>query len=170
MEKQVRDLQLVIVKLRGKRTTTTNIVGLTMLGVVPSVLAVVCKRMQQLPTVLRPAVHHGKDTTHKTLETMGYARAWPQQCWKELGKRIQHCCATLRRSRNKRNVGSCWLKRLTGFKLCATTCIRVYKQTQYVTSNSVGSCWPTMLRLVGLFSRFPDFVSDLLFSANILLL
>ena len=30
-------------------------------------------------------------------------------------------CATLRRSRNKRSVGSCWLKSLTGFKLCATT-------------------------------------------------
>ena len=28
---------------------------------------------------------------------------------------------TLQRSRNKRNVGSCWLKSLTGFKLCATT-------------------------------------------------
>ena len=39
----------------------------------------------------------------------------------ELCKRIQHCCATLRRSRNKRTVGSCWLKSLTGFKLCATT-------------------------------------------------
>ena len=36
-------------------------------------------------------------------------------------KRIQHCCATLRQSRNKTNVGSCWLKSLTGFKLCATT-------------------------------------------------
>ena len=36
-------------------------------------------------------------------------------------QRIQHCCATLRRSRNKTNVGSCWLKSLTGFKLCATT-------------------------------------------------
>ena len=32
-------------------------------------------------------------------ETMGNAPAWPQQC-----------CATLRRPRNKRNVGSCWLK------------------------------------------------------------
>ena len=31
----------------------------------------------------------------------------------ELCKRIQHCCAKLWRSRNKRNVGSCWLKRLT---------------------------------------------------------
>ena len=39
----------------------------------------------------------------------------------ELCKRIQHCCATLRRSQNKRNVESCWLKSLTGFKLCATT-------------------------------------------------
>ena len=89
--------------------TTPNIVAPTMLGVVACVLAVVCKRMQQLPTSLGPAVHRGKNTTHKstTLE--------------EVCKRIQHCCATLRRSRNKRNVGSCWLKSLTGFKLCATT-------------------------------------------------
>ena len=50
-----------------------------MLGVVASVLAVVCKRMQQLPTMLGPAVHHGKDTIQKTLETMCNARAWPQQ-------------------------------------------------------------------------------------------
>ena len=34
---------------------------------------------------------------------------------------IQHCCATLWRSRNKRNVESCWLQSLTGFKICATT-------------------------------------------------
>ena len=41
-------------------------------------LAVVCKRMQQLPTMLGPAVHRGKDTTYKTLETgMCNARAWP---------------------------------------------------------------------------------------------
>ena len=36
-------------------------------------------------------------------------------------KRVQHCNATLQRSRNKGNVGSCWLKSLTGFKLCAAT-------------------------------------------------
>ena len=47
-----------------------------------SVLAVVCKRMQQLPTMLGPAVHRGKDTTHKTLQTMCNARAWPHQYWK----------------------------------------------------------------------------------------
>ena len=47
--------------------TTSNIVAPTMLGVVASVLAVVCKRMQQFPTMLRPTAHRGKDTTHKTL-------------------------------------------------------------------------------------------------------
>ena len=34
------------------------------------------------PTMLRPAVYHGKDTTHKTEETMCDRRARPQQCWK----------------------------------------------------------------------------------------
>ena len=47
--------------------TTPNIVVPTMLGVVPCLLAVVCKRMQQLPTMLGPAVHRGKNTTHKSL-------------------------------------------------------------------------------------------------------
>ena len=63
----------------------------------------------------------------------------------KLCKRIQHCCATLRRLRSKRNVGSCLLKSLTSFKLCATTCNRVCNGTQHVTSNSVGSCCPTVL-------------------------
>ena len=39
-----------------------------MLGVVASLLAVVCKLKQQLPTMLRPAVHREKDKTHKTLQ------------------------------------------------------------------------------------------------------
>ena len=47
--------------------TTPNIVPPTMLGVVACVLAVVCKRMQQLLTSLGPAVHRGKNTTHKSL-------------------------------------------------------------------------------------------------------
>ena len=54
----------------------------TTLRVVAFVSAVVCERMQRLPTMLGPAVHYGKDPTHKTLETMCNARAWPQQCWK----------------------------------------------------------------------------------------
>ena len=47
--------------------TTPNIVAPAMLGVVASVVAVVCKRMQQLPTMLGPTLHRGKDTTHKSL-------------------------------------------------------------------------------------------------------
>ena len=47
--------------------TTPNIVWSTLLEVVMSVLAVVCKRLQQLPTIREPAVHCGK-TTHKTLK------------------------------------------------------------------------------------------------------
>ena len=47
--------------------TTPNIVAPTMSGVVACVLAVVYKLMQQLPTMLGPAVHRGKDTSHKSL-------------------------------------------------------------------------------------------------------
>ena len=51
------------------------------------VLAVVCKRTQQLPTLLRPAMlRPGEDTDHKDFvnskETMLNARARPQQRWK----------------------------------------------------------------------------------------
>ena len=53
-----------------------------MLGVASSVLAVMCKQMQQLPAMVGPAVHRGKGITHKTLETMCNASAWLQQRWK----------------------------------------------------------------------------------------
>ena len=62
--------------------TTPNIVAPTMLGVVACVLAVVCKRMQQLPTSLGPAVYRRKNTAHKSLQSMCNEGAWPQQCWK----------------------------------------------------------------------------------------
>ena len=42
--------------------TTPSIVVPTMLEVVACVLAVVCKRMQQLPNTFGPAVHRRKDT------------------------------------------------------------------------------------------------------------
>ena len=56
--------------------TTLNIVAPTMLAVVVCVLAVVCKRMQQLPTMFGPAGHCGKDTTHKSLQTSRNESAW----------------------------------------------------------------------------------------------
>ena len=63
------------VKLSANGRTTPNIGGPTMLGVLASVLAVVYKRMQELPTLilLGSAVHRGKDTSHN-------ARAWPRGC------------------------------------------------------------------------------------------
>ena len=92
-----------------------------MIRVVAPVLAVVCQRMQQLPTMLGPALQSGKDTTHKTFETMCNAHAWPQQCSKSCANRSNIVALRFGDSRNKRNVGSCWLKILTGVKLCATT-------------------------------------------------
>ena len=59
----------------------------------------------------------------------------------ELCKRIQHCCATLRQSRNKRNVGSCWLKSLTGFKLCATTSNNMQQGVQTDATCNIQQCW-----------------------------
>ena len=71
-------------------------------------------------------------------------------------KRVQHCCATLHRSQNNRNVGTCWAKSLTGFKLYATSANKYQHwcgsmQTDatshsIVGPNNVGCCWPTMLR------------------------
>ena len=73
----VQNFSLTLLVLSAK--TMYKRTGSTMLGVVASVLAVECTRMQQLPTMLGPAVHRGKDTTHKTLKTMCNPRAWPQQ-------------------------------------------------------------------------------------------
>ena len=43
----------------------------------------------------------------------------------------------------------CWellAQKFDRFQTFATTCNRVCKRTQHVTSDNVGSCWPTMLR------------------------
>ena len=72
---------------------TPKIVGLSIFRVVASVLAVVSKRMQQLPTKLGPARHRGKDTTHK--ETMCNANEWAPTMLKELCKRIQHYASAI---------------------------------------------------------------------------
>ena len=52
-----------------------------MIRVAAPVLAAVFQRMQQLPTMLGPAVQSRKDKTHKTFETMCNAHAFPQQGW-----------------------------------------------------------------------------------------
>ena len=60
-------------------------VGPTMLEVVASVLAVVCKRMQQFPTML--AYHTCWSITRSYCvavykEIVCNDRTWPQKCWK----------------------------------------------------------------------------------------
>ena len=69
----------------------------------------------------------------------------------ELCKRIQYCCTTLRRSRNKRNVGSCWLKNLTGFKLCATTSNNMQQGVQTDVTCNIQQCWELLANNVGSF-------------------
>ena len=64
-----------------------------------------------------------------------------QAMLEELCKQIQHCCATLRRSGNKRNVGSCWLKSLIGFKLCATTRNNIQQGVQTDATCNTQQCW-----------------------------
>jgi len=59
----------------------------------------------------------------------------------ELCKRIQHRCATLRRSRNKRNVGSRWLKSLTCFKLCVNTSNHMQQGVQTDATCNIQQCW-----------------------------
>ena len=87
----------------------------TMLGVVASLLVVVGKRMQQLPTMLEP------ECTKERIQPIRLCKPRVMQCFIELCKRIQHCCGMLWQSQNKTNVGSCRLKSSTGFKLCVTT-------------------------------------------------
>ena len=67
-------------------------------------------------------------------------------------KRSQHRCATLRRSQNNRNVGTCWAKSLTGFKSernkCQHCCGSMQKDAtshNIAGPNNVECCWPTVL-------------------------
>ena len=60
-----------------------------------------------------------------------YASAITEQtkCWELLGEKFDRF-QTLRNNTQQQ----------------ATTCNRVFKRKQHVTSNNVGSCWPTILR------------------------
>ena len=94
-------------------TIIHNIVVPTVSWIVAIVLAVLCKRMQQLRTAMhRASLPRWKNTTHKTFCLQGdhvLCACVALTMLEVVCKRIQHCCATLRRSRYNRNVGSCWL-------------------------------------------------------------
>ena len=69
-------------------------------------------------------------------------RAWPQQCWKS--------CA----NGSKETVGSCWLKSLTGFKLCATTSNNMQQGVQTDATCNIQQC---CARLHGAWRYSQDF-------------
>ena len=126
--------------------TTPKIVGSTMIRVVAPVLAVVWKRMQYLPTMLRPTVQREKDTTHKTFETMFIARAWPQQCRKSCANGSNVVALRFGDQGIKEMLGVVGLKVWPVSKLCATT-----RRKQHATGcsngrDNVGNYWPTILR------------------------
>ena len=69
----------------------------------------------------------------------------------ELCKPMQHCSATLRRPRNKRNVGSCWFKSLTGFKLGAKTPNNTQQVVQTDATCNIQQCWELLVNIVASF-------------------
>ena len=58
----------------------------------------------------------------------------------ELCKGIQLCCTPLQQSWNKRNVGSCWLKSWTSFKLCTTTPNNMQQGVQMDVTCNIQQC------------------------------
>ena len=70
----------------------------------------------------------------KWLRLRANGRNNPQQCWELLANSVASVCTGLK------------LWPVSNFaQQHPTTCNRVCKRTQHVTSNNVGSCWPTML-------------------------
>ena len=122
--------------------TTPNIVGATMLGVIACVLAVVCKRMQHLPNLqcivgriqpislckLCEMSVRGPNNVGRIVQTdptlWRYASAITEQkkCWDLLAEKFDRF-QTLRNNTQYH----------------PTTCNRLCKQTQHVTSNNVAS-------------------------------
>ena len=84
--------------------------------------------------MLGPAMHRGMDATHKTFETTCNARAWPHQYWKSCANGSNVVALRFGDHGTKEMLGV-----VGSFKLCATTCNKVCKRTQHVTSNNLAS-------------------------------
>ena len=86
-----------------------NMVGPTMFGVVASVVALEGVQTDvTTPNNFGTCIASWKDITQKTHAKWAcVSPAMLEELKEKLCKRIQHCCAMLRRSRNKRHIGSC---------------------------------------------------------------
>ena len=117
-------------------------------------LAVVCKRMQQLPTMLGPAVHRGRVQPISLCKQYVMSVRGPNSA----GRAVQTDPTLLRYALAIAEQKKCWelsAEKFDRFQTLRnntqqhpTTRNKVCKRTQHVTSNNVsrGSCWPTMLR------------------------
>ena len=129
--------------------TSPNNVAPTMLRVVSCVLAVVCKRMQQ-GWDLQCTV--GRIQPISLCNPCGMSVRGPN----DVGRTVQTDPTSLRDASAITEKKKCWellAEKFNRFQTLRnnaqqhpTTCNRVCKRTQHVTSNNVGSCWPTMLR------------------------
>ena len=116
--------------------TTPNIFGPITLGLLRLCLQCCvdgCNKSQQC-WYLQCIV--GKDTTLKTLETTCDARVYPKECWKSCanGSNI----VALRSGITKQLLAQKFDRFYSNSQQDATTCNRVCKRTQRVTSNNVG--------------------------------
>ena len=130
--------------------TTPNIVAPTMLGVVACVFRQWCANGCNNPQLLQcivgriqPIRHckqcvmrvHGANNVGRAVQTdptlLRYASAITEEknCWELLAETIDRFQTSRFNTQQH-----------------PTTCNRMCKRTQHVTSNNVGSCWPTMLR------------------------
>ena len=128
--------------------TTLNIVALTMLGVVASVLArsgvqTECWDLQfivgkiQPISLCKPCVMsmRGPNNVGRVVETgptlLRYASAITEQkkCWELLAENFDRFQSLRNNTQQHPTTGN-----------------RVCKRTQHVTSNNIWSCWPTMFR------------------------
>ena len=134
--------------------TTPNTLKPTIVGVNTSVLAIVCKRMQQLSNnvgtcsgiagriqpirIRKPCVMcvRGPNNVGRAVRMdatlLHYTSVITEQkkCWELLAQTFDRFQTLLNNTQQN-----------------ATTCYRVCKRTQHLTFNNVGSCWPTMLHL-----------------------
>ena len=125
-----------------------------------------CKRAQQLPALLLRACWQWCANGCNNSQ-----QVWDSQCIVGRIQTISLCNPCVMSVRGPKNVGRAvqtdptllryasaiteqkkrWellAEKLSNFaQQHPTACNRVCKQTQLVTSNNVGSCWPTMLRL-----------------------
>ena len=91
--------------------------------------------------MLGPAVHHGKDTTHKTLEITCVMRVRGPN---NVGRAVQTDPTLLRYASaitEQKKCWVCWLKRLTGFKFCATTRNNMQQGVQTDETCNIRQFW-----------------------------